>query len=175
MKIAYESTLEEAVASHVRLWELSPLARRWKLQGILLVPFLVFTIHLIMYEGWMERIVFTVLGCAILIPFYLYYYKKAVVSRTRKMLTEYIGTNEPVPCEYEFNEEGLVFRRQGTEVKFQWSAIGTVSIVERGIEVLVANHGGIAVLPRRIFKGNEMNEWFEFASSRIPARSNGEE
>lgn len=171
MRISYEATLDEAVQSNMRLWELSALARRWKLQGLIAVPFLFLAINWVLYDSWMERVVFAILGSAFFIPLYLYSYKRTLRKRTRKMLAQFLGTDQPVPCEYQFDEDGLVFRRQGTETKFQWSSVASVNMVEQGIEVLMKNNAGIAVLPLRIFRGDEMKEWYEFASSRISPRS----
>lgn len=165
MKISYESSLEEAVNSHIRLWELSKTARQWKRQGLILIPFLFLLVNWFLYDSFVEKTVFTILGCAVFIPLYLFFHRRILLKRIRKMLVEYLGSDQPVSCQYEFNDEGLVFRRQGTEVKFEWSAIQSVNLVESGIEILVKNNGGIAILPRRIFSEEEMQVWYDFAAS----------
>lgn len=49
-----------------------------------------------------------------------------------------------------------------------WEAVESVSVIESGLEVLVRNSGGIAILPRRIFRNpEELQEWHDYAQKRI--------
>ena len=83
------------------------------------------------------------------------------------MLIESLGTDKPVPCEYEFNEEGLIFHRLGTEIKFHWNKVKEINETEKSLEFIV-EHGGIAIIPKRIFENDrQKDEWLNFAKQRV--------
>jgi len=151
MKIKYESTIEEAIEAHLRLMALSKTLRKMKWEGLLFVPIIFIAVYFIFPGKVVFKISYAILTSAIFIPLYLSSYKRTIKKRIRKLLIESLGTDKPVPAEFEFTDDGLIFRRLGAEVKFRWNTPWEINEDEKILEFIFENKS-IAVIPKRIFE-----------------------
>lgn len=93
---------------------------------------------------------------------YLLTYKDVIRKRIRKRLIQALGTDKPIPSEYEIDEGGLVFRQLGQELRFSWANVKDSNITNESIEVIM-QPAGIAIIPKKIFAdASEAKEWIEF-------------
>lgn len=166
MKIKFESTIDEAIAVQLRLLELSKTARRWKWQGLIFAPLLFLGFYCGIPDEKRVKIVFAAISSVIFISGYLGTYKGILKRRAKKLLIENLGTDKPVTSEYEFNEDGLIFRRLGTEIKFNWNKVREINENDKVLEFIIDN-GGIAIIPKRIFENDQQkNEWVRYAQEK---------
>lgn len=166
MKIKYESTIDEAVTAQLRFISLSKTLRRTKWGGLLYVPIIFILVYFIISGEMVEKITSAVLTSVLFILIYLALYKQAIKKKTRKLLIESFGTDKPVPSEYEFVEDGLIFRKLGTEIKFQWNKVKEINENEKMVEFIIENNG-LALIPKRIFENEQQkNEWLNYAKQR---------
>ena len=154
MIIHYESTIDEAVDTQIRLLKTSGVAKQWKLQGLIWAPILFFGFYFGIPDEKNIKLFFAFFVSILFLVIYFAIYKKSLKKKIRKFLIEQLGTDEPIPSEFEFTEENLIFRRLGTEIRFEWDKIEELIENDNDIEVRIAK-GGIAVIPNRIFSGTE--------------------
>jgi hypothetical protein len=167
MKIQYESTIDEAVDTQIRLLKTSSVAKRWKLQGLIWAPILFFVFYFGIPDEKIVKLVFGFFTGIIFVIIYFATYKKTIKKRTRKFLVEQLGTEEPISSEYEFTDENLIFRKLGTEIRFEWDKVEKLIENKNDIEVRIYK-GGIAVIPNRIFSGTEQrDELLNFIKNKI--------
>ena len=166
MKIQFESTIDEVVDAQIRLFKKSKSAKRWKLQGLILAPLLFIGFYFGIPDEQNIKLIFAFLASIIFIAIYLGTYKKTIKKRTKKLIIEQLGTDNPIPSEYEFNEEALIFRKMGTEIKINWNSIKKINENDKDIEFLI-DKGDIAIIPNRIFASAKQKEkWLKFAKSK---------
>lgn len=169
MRKEYESTLEEAVQANVRLAELAGILEKQKRAALALSPVAFLVLFLIPYGafefGAVESLVLAVLTTLLYIFLYVVSYKKKYRKEARKTVVRMLGTDKPVPCEYEIDETGLVFRKMGQEIRFSWGGVKEVNANGDVIEVITEPFG-IAIIPKRIFLDPaELQEWVTFIKS----------
>lgn len=166
MKIKFESTIDEAVDVQLRLIELSKTAKKWKWEGLLFVPIIFAGFYFCLPNTIAIKLILSMVSSLLFIVIYLGSYKKLTRTRIKKLLIENFGTDKPLPCEYEFEEEGLIFRRMGTDLKFQWCKVTKINETEKDLELIIGKTG-IAVIPKRIFENEQQkNEWVAFAKEK---------
>ncbi len=173
MKIQYESTIDEAVDSQIRLLKSSGVAKRLKLQGLIWAPLLFTGFYLGIPDEKNVKLFFAFFVSILFILVYFATYKKSTNKRIRKFLIEQLGTEDPVSSEYEFTEEHLIFRKLGTEIRFEWNSVEKLIENENDIEIRISK-GGIAVIPNRIFSEIEpKDKWLNFIKSKINSSNKG--
>ncbi len=166
MKIQYESTVDEKVDVQMRFLGTSKTAKKWKLQELIWAPLLFIGFYLGIPDEQNIKLIFAFLSSIIFIIIYLCSYKGIIKRRTKKLIIEQLGTDKPIPSEYEFNEEGLIFRQMGTEIKFNWNSVKEINENDKDIEFII-DRGGIAIIPNRIFSTvDQKEEWLKFAKSK---------
>lgn len=169
MRKEYEATFEEAVQVNYRLAELAGIITKQMWVGIALSPLLFLSILGVTYamdkSDWMEGFVLSGLVTVLYIPVCLMTYKKIYLKHTRKFVAKMQGTDQPVSCEYELDEAGLVFRKMGQEIRFSWGGVKKINDTSDAIEV-ITEPLGIAIIPKRIFPDPaELQEWVAFIKS----------
>ena len=166
MKIQYNSTIDEAIEEQWRLLKLSRTARKMKWERLWAVPIVFFVLYLVIPDEISVKLIFAATFSVIFAVLDLSTYKKNVRRRIRKLIIENLGTDKPVPSEYEFDERGLIFRRLGTEIKFQWSTVTKINEDNKDIEFIIGNRN-IAIIPKRIFDNEQQkNEWLTYAKEK---------
>lgn len=169
MRIEYEATIDEAVAAHLRLMALSKTARGIKRLGLLFGPLIFVLLYLTLPGDALGRLVFSIVAAVVFVPLYLLFCKVFLRWNTRRLLVESLGTDQPVPSEYEFTEDGLIFRQLGTEIRFRWNSVAEVNEREEALELITASKG-LALIPKRIFEDEkQLKEWLDFARRRAGA------
>ena len=167
MKIKYESTIDEAIDAQLRMLELSKTAKKWKWEGLIFAPILFVGVYFAIPEEKTVKLIFAAMAGIMFVILYLGSYKKTLRKRMRKLFVEKLGTDKPVPSEYEFDEDGLIFRKLGTEIKFRWETVKEINENEKVLEFIV-DSGGIAMIPKRIFENNQQkDEWLMYAKEKI--------
>jgi len=166
MKIKYDSTIDEAVNVQLRSCELSKTARKWKWEGLIFAPLLFVGFYFGFPEEKTVKLVYATMASILFIVLYLCRYKKTLRKKIRKLVLEKLGTDKPIPSEFEFNEDGLIFRQSGTEIQLQWNTVKKISEDDKVLEFII-NNGGIAIIPKRIFENEQQkNEWLTYAKQR---------
>ena len=166
MVIQFDSTIDEAVDVEIRLARQSNSFRRWKRAGFIWAPLLFLGFYFGVPDTPTAKLVFATLASLAFILIYPRSYDRILRRRIRKYLVEQLGTDKPIPCEYEFSEEGLTFRKMGVEIKLQWNTVKQINENDEDIEILT-HTGGIAVLRNRIFSSpNQKDEWLKYARDR---------
>jgi hypothetical protein len=166
MRIEYRATIDEAIAAHLRLMALSKTARGIKRMGLMFAPLILVLLYLTLPGEASGRLVFSVIAAAVFVPLYFLFCKLFLRRNTRRLLVESLGTDEPVPSEYEFTEDGLTFRQMGTEIGFRWDNIAQINEREEALEFITRNKG-LAMIPKRVFRDEDhIREWLDFARER---------
>lgn len=166
MKLQYKATIDEAVSAHLRLMELSKTIRGMKRLGLLFVPLTFMLLYLTLPGEDSAKLAFSIVAALVVAPLYLFFCSRFVRWNTRRLLLESLGTDEPVPSEYELTEEGLVFRQLGTEIGFRWDSVVEINERREALEFITENKG-LALIPKRIFPDeSQMKEWLEFGRRR---------
>lgn len=166
LKIQYESTIDEAVDVQMRLLRTSKTAKKWKMQGLIWAPLLFIGFYLGIPDEQNIKLIFASLTSIIFVIIYFGSYKNTMRRRSKKLVIEQLGTDKPVPSEYEFNEEGLIFRQMGTEIKFNWNSVKEINENDKDIEFIIGR-GRIAIIRNRIFTTvDQKEEWLKFAKSK---------
>ncbi len=166
MKIEYESTIDEAVEAQFRLLKKSKVAKKWRLQGFIWAPILFFGFYFGIPDEKNIKLLFASIASIAFIIIYLSIYEKTIQKTIRKVIVEQIGNDEPVQSEYEFNQDALIFRKLGTEIRFIWDSVQEIIENDEDIEFKIAK-GGIAVIPNRIFNSKDQKEeWLRFARNK---------
>jgi hypothetical protein len=161
MKIAYESTIDEATESAVRITELVGTIRTWRWAGLIWTPFIFILLFLLLDEV-VAKLVLGSIASVLFAVYWLSNYKNKLRKRLRKVLIKARGTDKPVPSEYELDHDGLIFRQPGVELRFSWATIASVKQTENSVEILMVPNG-IAVIPTRIFSSQEQqSSWMVF-------------
>lgn len=162
MKKIYESTIDEAVYSHFRLAGLTGTVSQYKWYGLIWAPVLFIVMYSILPSSQLLRVASASLIALVFILLHLATYKIGLRKRIRKVLVKTLGTDQPVPSEYEIDENGLVFRKMGQELKFSWTSVTVLIDTVDSIEVIM-EPTGIAIIPKRIFtEPAELQEWIAF-------------
>lgn len=173
MKKEYESRIEEAVHSGFRIAELAGIVSKQKWLGLLGSPVLFFVAYAIMPTSRIEKLIYASLIALMYIPVYLLTYKRQIRKQLRKTMVKALGTDKPIPCEYELDEAGLVFRKMGEELRFSWANAREVIDTDDSVEVIM-EPTGIAVIPKRIFdEPAELQEWVKFIRDHMGTKAIG--
>jgi hypothetical protein len=169
MKIAYESTIEEATNATFRMVELSGGVRKHMWIGMAVAPF-IFIVLFFLVDEPVARLILCGVSTALFVAYWLLNHKNEFRKRIRKMLIRALGTDKPLPSEYELDDNGLIFRKVGQEVRFSWDNAATLNETEDVIEVVMAPMG-IAQIPKRIFSSaDELQAWMTFIQEHMRAR-----
>lgn len=163
MKIQYLSSIDEEIAAQIRLLGTLRTAKKRRLDGLILAPLLFIGLYLSIPDKQSVKLVFASLVSMIFAIIYFGSYKIMIKKRAKKLIIEQLGSDKPVPIEYELNEEGLIFRRMGTEIQFDWNIVKGINETAKDIEFII-DKGGMAIIPNRIFSDvNQKEEWLKFA------------
>ena len=166
MRIQYESTIAEAADAQIRLFEKAKTAKKWKLQGLIIAPFVSVLTYYIIPDEQNVKLCFAVFAGITFIIVYFVGHKKSIRKRTEKLLSEHLGSDQPYPVEYELDEESLIFRRMGTELRFDWNGVKEINEGDKDIEFVI-DKGGIAIIPNRAFANpQERQEWLDFVKNK---------
>ena len=165
VRIAYESTIDEATESAVRMTELVGTIRMWRWIGLVWTPFLFILLFLLLDE-LVAKLVLGTVASVLFAVYWLSNYKNILRKRLRKVLIKARGTDKPIPSEYELVEDGLVFRQLGVELRFSWANAASVRETENSIEILMVPTG-IAAIPTRIFSSAGQRRNFSAAATLI--------
>lgn len=162
MKIKYESTIDEAVDAQFRLFRNSKIISKWKMEGLIFAPLIFAIFYFGLPDTKTVKLIFAIGSSLLFIAIYLGIYKTIFRKRVKKLLIEQLGTDKPMSCEYELDDTGLVFRRVGMELKFQWSNLTEINDSVGEVE-LIFGKMGIAIIPKRIFESEyQKNEWLRY-------------
>jgi hypothetical protein len=157
--------MEEVVEASYRLAEMVGTVRKMLWTGLLLAPF----IFLITYFIWDRSSVGFVIGIVATVLFAIWHllsYRDQCRRQIRRMMKKALGTDQPVPCEFELTGDHVIFRKQGTEFRFDWDRIVEVVDTDDAIE-LITEPAGIVRIPRRIFRdGEQLASWTAFIRDR---------
>ena len=153
MKIAYESTIEEATDATFRMAELIGSLRTQMWSGLVVAPFIFIVLFLLIDEP-VARLVLGVMSTALFVVYWFSDYKNRFRKRIRKMLVKALETDKPLPSEYELDENGLAFRKAGQEVRFAWNNVVAIMETANAFEVIMSPTG-IAIIPKRIFSSSD--------------------
>jgi hypothetical protein len=168
MKKGYNSTVEEAVEAQYRIAECRGTVRKLKWIGLLAIPVSFLTSFLLL-DNPAQRLICGAVASGLYILYHLSTYRKRYRKRIRKILVKMLGTDQPIPSEYEINESGLIFRQSGHEVRFSWDNVQSINRTADSIELLMAP-AGIAIIPKRIFENPaEWREWIKFIEVKVGA------
>lgn len=170
----YHSTIDEAVDAQVRVAEQLGQLRIAKWIGLIFAPVIFIALYFLLDHIFARIVVGG--SSAILICFYHFSnYKNSIRKRLRKMIIKMQGTDQPVACEYEIDDDGLSFRKLDQEVKFKWKSIDYILESDDYLELFM-RPAGIAIIPKRIFDTeDELKEWAEWikrnTQENIPGQS----
>lgn len=167
MKKKYDSTIEEAIEASFRLAEVLGTLKKIMWFGLAWVPLIWFLIFIIYprpsMEKWMVCIIFTVL----FIPIHMFTYKNLFRRMSRRFIIKSLGTDQPVPTEYELTGEHLIFRQQGRELRLSWPNVKKFTETAEAIEI-ITQPPGIALIPKRIFQNQEeVRQWISFIQNHM--------
>jgi hypothetical protein len=161
MRIAYESTIDEATESALRVTEIVGAGRTWRWAGLIWTPFIFVPLFLLL-DDLAAKIVVGSVASGLFAVYWLSNYKNVLRKRLRRVLIKTRGTDRPVPSEYELSNDGIVFRQFGQELRFSWVSVAGVKVTETSIDVKMTP-AGIAVIPTRIFGSpQEQKSWVAF-------------
>jgi len=166
MKIAYESTIEEATDATFHMAELCGSVRKQMWVGLTMAPF-VFILIFILIDEPVARFLLGGMSTALFVVYHLLNYRNQFHKRIRKILIKALGTDKPLPSEYELDDNQLIFRKVGQELRFSWDNVATLNEAEDVIEVIMVPMG-IARIPKRIFSSaEELRTWMLFIQGRM--------
>jgi len=163
MKISYQATIDEAVEAQMRMLDLSNTVRKLKWQGLLVAPLVAVFAFFILSGDVTYKLILAGIITGLFVLFYLRSYDRIIRKRTRKLLIEGLGTDQPTACEYEASDKGLTFRRQGTDITFAWDTVTEINETKDYVEFVMGKNG-IALMPNRIFADREnRQQWLAYA------------
>ena len=165
MKIQYESTIEEAVYSQMRLLEVSKVLRKWKWQGLLAAPILGALFYTFIPSDQGTKMMFAFFIPIIFLLQYPFTFKSNIRRKVRRALIKQLGTDDPIPCEYEVTDEGIIFKKQGTEIKFPWSKLTAINNTKEYIELIFENVG-ISLIPKHALQEVQVKGLFDFINNK---------
>ena len=177
MKIQYDETIDEAVATQLYLLKKSNFMKsvRWRIaiySALLLVS--LYFVVLKGYSSWFPAVVGFIAGLIFLL-IHIARTSKRIGKNIRKLLIKTHGSDEPIPSEYELSEDYLIFRRADHDVRFKWEYVEKLFENDNDLVIHLAK-SGIAVIPKRIFASNDqIDSWLNFISdkTRIAWQSQG--
>lgn len=167
MKIAYETTIDEATDIAIRMarltGNLSMRSHMWI--GLAMAPVIVVALVFLIQDPlakWFLGGTTTILYILYWLSNYRSIALKQFRKQIRKALVKALGTDKPMPCEYEMDDTGLAYRKAGQEIRFEWSHVAAIKENEGDIEITMVP-AGIAVIPKRIFETpDQQKDWVSF-------------
>lgn len=167
MKKEFQSTIEESVEAQLRLAELIGIVWKLKWIGLIVAPGVIILLCFFLLNNLAAKLIIGGSGAGLFIPYHLSTYKKNYRKRIRKVIKKTLGTDQPIPSEYEMDETGLIFRQLGQEMKFSWGNVQEIIQTDNSIEVLMKPIG-IVIIPKRIFsKPTEWQAWVTYIYEHI--------
>ena len=162
MKIAYMSTLDDAIALQMKLAMSLKTIQKSKYVGLLGMPlFFVFVYVTESSKDIWGRIGISLLIACVYGGLYLLLYRSTFRRNIQKIIIEARGTKEDVPAEYELTDDQLIYRESGRSVAFDLDSVVDIEEDDRAIFVQFKNKG-MALLPDRIFKDeNQKDKWLK--------------
>lgn len=162
-RISFESTIEERVEAHMRLYQLTGMLRRQLMLPLVIAPAGGLACFFILQGTAEWRLFFAILFALAFSAIHLAFYKQELRRQVRRMLARQLGTSLPVPSEYELSNRGVTFRQGGMEITFRWGSVREVLDAGDAIEVIV-HPTGISRIPKRVFRdAAEERAWLEYA------------
>ena len=167
MKIAFESTLDEAVDVQLRLLRRSKAARQWRQRwlagGVLVLALFGFVLP----NPPLMRGLFAFLSGGLFFILYRKTYDVTVKKRLKKILLEQRGGQPSVLVEYELTDDCLIYRSRRRELRLPWDEAQAVQEGPDDIEI-VFDQLSMAVLPYRIFaSGEQRADWLRFIKEKV--------
>jgi hypothetical protein len=162
MRIQYESTIEEAVESSFRLADMAGMVRKGMWRAALNGPLFVLGFICLLPLDYWHRVAAGAVAAMILIPYHLFTYERRLRKGIRQTVVKERPRDWPIPSEYEMDEEGITFRREGMTLAFTWACVTQFNETRDAIEI-VTRPRGLMRIPRRIFANTpEELEWAAF-------------
>ena len=167
MKIAYQSTIDEAVQDLIRSLDLEGDTKRYLRNRITFIVVAAVAAFILLPTDNVQGAYLAILTGG----FYLacaYALRRARRLRDcRKYLIGLFGSDGPIDAECEASERGVMFRQGGQESRVEWNSV--VAVKEKGdvIEV-IAEPPGLVRIPGRIFRSlEERDAWLSYMRSRV--------
>lgn len=168
-----QSTIEDAVHSSFRYAELTGSLRRVYLRytittlGVSILPSIFFP------YGFHEKVLLTLAVFVLVMLAMTLLFRTNVKMGLRKEVIKALGTDQPIECEYELSEEGVIFRKTNHTIRVAWDILDRVLETKDSLEIIY-RPAGILVIPKRIFAEGELADWKavlqSHAGSGIPRR-----
>lgn len=166
---AFNSTIDEAVNANFRLAEITGNVSRQKWYGLALTP-VFFVILFFVFDELFLQYVAGGIFALLWIPYFLLTYKKHLRKQIKKTMVRILGTDQPVPCEYQLTDEGVIFKQLGQEFKFDWKNVRQFNNRDNELE-LVMEPAAVALIPKRVFSGDEESQkWIDCIKDHTSAR-----
>lgn len=161
LTVEFKSTIDEAVDATFRLAEITGNVNRQKWYGLVLTPIFFVFLFFVFYESFLRYVaggIFTFLW----VPYFLLTYKRRLKKQIKKTVVRILGTDQPVPCEYQLSHQGVIFKQLGQEFKFDWKNVRQFNNRDNALE-LIMEPAAVALIPKRVFSGSEeCRKWIDY-------------
>jgi hypothetical protein len=153
VKFTCDSTIEETTEANFRLAEMVGTVRKMLWTGLLLAPLVFLFTYFVLDRSTYGLVLGT--GATLAFAVYIFLnHKNMCRKQFRKMLVKSMGTDQPVPSEFELTDEKVTVRRQGQEFTSGWEGIVRLEEREDALE-LIMEPLGIIRIPKRVFSDPE--------------------
>ncbi|MBD3402942.1 hypothetical protein GF420_08595 [candidate division GN15 bacterium] len=166
MRIQFNTSLDDIVDSHLRLYRISDTARKRKWSGLLGAPILAALMWLLFPGGFMTQVIWAAATIVLYVIFYLSSYDKLLAKSVRKYFQETLGSQDKVNCEMEFDDRDIICRFNGTEMRFQWAAVTEIVEQADDFEIWLGKKGLVVVRHSYFSTPEEQRSWLEAARQR---------
>ena len=166
MKIQYEATIGEAADVEMRHFGKRQSLWQWQSKGLLYGALLCVFFYCVLPYDHDRKLPAAAVGGITFAVIYIGTYRKRIRKRIEKILSAKMDSDQPFSVEYEFNEEALIVRRMGNEIRFAWDNVKEINEADKDVEFVI-DGGGLTVLPYRAFaNAEERQEWLDFAKNK---------
>jgi hypothetical protein len=167
MRIAFDSTIDERVAAHMRLYEITGMLRRQKWLPLMLAPIGAVACFFVLPGSTGGRLLFALFFAIAFTALHLAFYRMELKRQLKRVLIRQLKTAEAIPGGYELNEKGIVFRQLGIEVGFERRAVREILEAGDALEFIVFP-AGTSRIPDRVFRDRmERQKWVGFRRARM--------
>ncbi|MBL0211963.1 MAG: hypothetical protein IPQ13_13795 [Holophagaceae bacterium] len=162
-----DSTIDETVEVNFRLAQLTGVVRKQMWIGLAVWGSILFVVPAALFPydlagkmgvGGLFSLVFIVV--------HLLTFKKTMKKNYRKHIVKLLGTDKPIPCEYELTDTKIGFHKLGISLYFDLNKVIKISNTAESIEINLMP-SGLMFLPKRVFSESECDEWVEYIKSQI--------
>ncbi len=153
MLVSFGATVDEITDAHLRLFLETESAQRDRLVTSIATAGLTAAAVWYLLSGTLAALSIAV---ALVVAGVVYHlsgreYDRVVRAKTRKLVVEQMGGEEPVPMSVEVSPDGLVIEQLGATMRFEWNRI--LKMVDRpaGVEFVAARPKALMVVRSRAF------------------------